>query len=221
MRDHAISEPVAIVTGGARGIGAATSERLSVAGHKVVVCDVLADEGMALAAKLGNALFKKLDVRVEADWKALVDELMARFGRIDVLVNNAGIRHTSAIEDITAADAEKVIGINLISPMLGIAAVTPAMKAARRGAIVNVSSVDGLSGCNSKAAYASSKWGLRGLTRVAAIELGGHNIRVNSVHPGGTDTPMATLWGLRWTRSTRRRTLFQCTGSPRRMKWRR
>ena len=210
MADWTADRPLAIVTGGARGIGEAVCRRLVTKDVQVIIADLLDAEGEALAAELGSAaIYRRLDVRDEAAWKALTDEIMRSVGRIDVLVNNAGVRHAKPIEDISTAEAEQVIGVNLIGPMMGIAAVTPVMKAQRSGAIVNVSSVDGLGGSNGKGAYGASKWGLRGLTKVVAIELGGHNIRVNSVHPGGTDTHMGNI-GQRPTEEFRSRLADFC-----------
>jgi 3alpha(or 20beta)-hydroxysteroid dehydrogenase len=151
----------------------------------------LDEEGRALSASIGDgAEYRRLDVRDETAWREIVADLDARFGRIDILVNNAGVSHQVALENIDKASAERVIGINLIGPLLGIAAVTPIMKRRWSGAIINTSSTDGLRGSNGKGAYAASKWGLRGLSKVAAIELGGHGIRVNSIHPGAVNTPM-------------------------------
>jgi 3alpha(or 20beta)-hydroxysteroid dehydrogenase len=184
---------VVIVTGAARGQGAATVRLFLAEGARVIGGDVLDQEGEALARELapGTFLYLHQDVSIEADWAAAVDLALARFGRIDVLINNAGIRHHAALESLTRAGIESVLAINLVGPMLGMAAVTPAMKRQRSGAIINISSIDGLRGSNGKAAYIASKWGLRGVTKGAAIELGHHGIRVNSIHPGGVDTPMA------------------------------
>ncbi|WP_150292646.1 SDR family NAD(P)-dependent oxidoreductase [Sphingobium estronivorans] len=187
---------VAIVTGGARGMGEATVRRLANDGAIVVIADMLDNDGKVLAEEIGgNVAYYHLDVRDEAQWHALVADLDTRFGRIDILVNNAGISHHMALEEISSADAARVININLIGPMMGMGAVAVVMKRRRAGVIVNISSVDGLRGSNAKGAYAASKWGLRGLSKVAAIEFGGHCIRVNSVHPGAINTPMSNPTG--------------------------
>lgn len=183
---------VAIVTGGARGMGEATTRRFVAEGAKVAIADVLEEQGQALAAELGDAArFWKLDVTSEDDWARVVTEVEAELGPVDALVNNAGILMFKGLLETTKADYERVLGVNLVGEFLGIKAVAPGMIARGRGAIVNVSSVDGMKGANSLAAYASSKWGVRGLTKVAAMELGHKGIRVNSVHPGGVDTVMS------------------------------
>lgn len=183
---------VAIITGGARGMGEATSRRFVAEGAKVAIADVLEDRGQALAAELGDvARFWKLDVTSEEEWARVVAEVEAAFGGIDVLVNNAGILLFKSILDTTKADYERVLGVNLVGEFLGVRSVAPGMIARGRGSIVNISSVDGMKGANGLVAYASSKWGVRGLTKVAAMELGHKGIRVNSVHPGGVDTVMS------------------------------
>jgi len=182
---------VAIVTGGARGMGAATSRLFVAEGAKVAISDLLDEAGAALAAELGQAArFYRHDVSSEADWSGLVSAVEADLGPVDVLVNNAGILLFKTLLETTREEYEKVLGVNLVGEFLGIKAVGPGMVARGRGAIVNISSVDGMKGANGLAAYSSSKWGVRGLTRVAALELGHKGIRVNSVHPGGVDTIM-------------------------------
>jgi len=183
---------VAIVTGAARGMGEATCRRFVAEGAKVAIADVLEDQGRALADALGaNARFWKLDVTSEDEWARVVAEVEAAFGGIDVLVNNAGILLFKSILETTKADYERVLGVNLVGEFLGVRSVAPGMIARGRGSIVNISSVDGMKGANSLVAYASSKWGVRGLTKVAAMELGHKGVRVNSVHPGGVDTVMS------------------------------
>jgi len=183
---------VAIVTGGARGMGAATCRRFVAEGAMVAIADVLESEGRALAEELGAAArFFPLDVTSEADWARLVAEVEAALGGIDVLVNNAGILLFRSILETTKADYERVLAVNLVGEFLGVRAVAPGMIARGRGAIINISSVDGMKGANGLVAYASSKWGVRGLTKVAAMELGHRGVRVNSVHPGGVDTVMS------------------------------
>jgi len=182
---------VAIVTGGARGMGAATSRLFVAEGAKVAIADLLDEAGAALAAELGQAArFYRHDVSSEADWSGLVSAVEADLGPVDVLVNNAGILLFKTLLETTREEYEKVLGVNLVGEFLGIKAVGPGMVARGKGAIVNISSVDGMKGANGLAAYSSSKWGVRGLTRVAALELGHKGIRVNSVHPGGVDTIM-------------------------------
>ena len=183
---------VAIITGGARGMGAATSRLFAQEGACVAIADLLEAEGAALAAELGaNARFWKHDVTSEAAWARLVDEVAQTFGSADILVNNAGIIIFRSLLDTSLEDYKRVLEVNLVGEFLGIKAVAPGMVAKGRGAIVNISSVDGMKGANCLAAYASSKWGVRGLTKVAAMELGHKGVRVNSVHPGGVDTIMS------------------------------
>ena len=176
---------VAIVTGAARGTGEATARLLAREGARVLVADVLEEPGRAVAESLhgSGAVFERLDVTSEADWRRVVDATAEREGRIDVLVNNAAVLHMAAIEDTELADYERVVRVNQIGTFLGIRAVAPVMRRAGRGSIVNVSSIDGMSAKNGIVAYAASKWAVRGMTRVAALELGRQGIRVNAVCP--------------------------------------
>ncbi|WP_402466102.1 SDR family NAD(P)-dependent oxidoreductase [Isoptericola aurantiacus] len=182
---------VAVVTGGSRGIGAAYVRALHDAGARVVVADVLEDEGAALAADLGDrARFAVLDVTDEDAWTALVDDTVAAWGGVDVLVNNAGIANAGPIEHYPRSKWDAVIAVNLTGVYLGCRAVVPTMKAAGRGSIVNISSVEGMRGSRGLHGYVASKFGVRGLTKSLAVELGPHGVRVNSVHPGWIDTDM-------------------------------
>ena len=186
-----LKDKVAIVTGGARGMGAATVRLFVAEGAKVLIADVLDQEGEALAKELkGSALFVHHDVSDEASWNSAIEKTAAAFGGIDVLVNNAGVLLFKTIADTTKADFERVISINLAGTFLGVKLVGAHMVERRRGSIVNISSADGMKGANGLGAYCSSKWGIRGLTRVAAMEYGHKGVRVNSVHPGGIDTAM-------------------------------
>ncbi len=186
-----LQDKVAIVTGGARGMGAATCRLFVAEGAKVVIADVLDEDGARLAAELGaNAHFRHLDVREESEWEALVADTERRFGPVDVLVNNAGVLLFKTIRDTGKADFERVTGINLTGTFLGVRTVGSRMCDRGRGSIVNISSADGMKGANGLGAYCASKWGIRGLTRVAAMEYGHKGVRVNSVHPGGIDTAM-------------------------------
>jgi 3alpha(or 20beta)-hydroxysteroid dehydrogenase len=182
---------VVIVTGGARGMGAATSRLFVAEGAQVAICDLLEAEGAALADELGEtAIFCRHDVTSETSWADAVRTTEEAFGPIDVLVNNAGILLFKTLLETSREEYQRVLDVNLVGEFLGIKAVAPGMVARGKGSIVNISSVDGMKGANGLAAYASSKWGVRGLTRVAAMELGHKGVRVNSVHPGGVDTVM-------------------------------
>ncbi|ROS05471.1 3alpha(or 20beta)-hydroxysteroid dehydrogenase [Sinobacterium caligoides] len=181
----------AIVTGGARGMGEATVRGLVAQGAKVVIADVLEAEGQALAAELGAdvAVFVKTDVTNKGDWEEAV-AVAERLGRLNVLVNNAAILFHKTIMETTEEDFLKIVSINQLGVFLGMQSVFEAMKANGGGSIINVSSIDGLQSQNSLCAYSSTKWAVRGMTKSAAIEMGKHGIRVNSVHPGGIYTAM-------------------------------
>jgi len=187
---------VAIVTGGSQGMGAATARLFAAEGAKVVIGDVIEDKGKALAAEIGAAArFSKLDVRSEADWAAIVATATEAFGTVDILINNAAVVHFTAIEELKVEDAERVLSINVIGTMLGAKHIAPVMTKAGRGAIINISSVDGLRGCNGLPIYTASKWAVRGLTKSLAMELGPRGVRVCSVHPGGVNTQMGNPMG--------------------------
>jgi 3alpha(or 20beta)-hydroxysteroid dehydrogenase len=159
---------------------------------------VLTDEGSAVAKDIGDAArFVRLDVTSPEDWAAAVGTAVREFGRLDVLVNNAGIWRTAPIDEQDLDGFRQILDINLIGPFLGIQAVIPSMRAAGGGSIVNISSTAGLRGIRNHSAYAASKYGLRGLSNVAALDLGKDGIRVNSVHPGVIDTPMIASTGTR------------------------
>lgn len=181
---------VALVSGGARGLGAAYVRALHAAGAAVVVGDVLTDEADALAAELGErALAVPLDVTSEESWSAAVARAGA-LGVVDVLVNNAGIANAGRIERYGREQWDAVLAVNLTGTFLGVRAVVPGMRAAGRGSIVNISSVEGMRGDAGLHGYVASKFGVRGLTKSLAVELGPAGIRVNSVHPGFVVTPM-------------------------------
>jgi len=186
-----LKNKVAIITGGARGMGAATARLFVAEGAKVLIADVLDADGAALAKQLGaSAAFIHHDVTDEASWTATLAKATAAFGPVDVLVNNAGVLLFKTLATTEKAEFEKVLGVNLIGAFLGMRIVGGHMVANGRGSIVNISSVDGMKAANGLAAYCASKWGVRGLTKVAAMEYGHKGVRVNSVHPGGVDTAM-------------------------------
>jgi 3alpha(or 20beta)-hydroxysteroid dehydrogenase len=182
---------VAIITGAARGQGAAEARLFAAEGARVVVADVLDDEGKAVAAEIGDAaVYTHLDVTDEGQWADAVALAERTFGPVTVLVNNAGILLFQAVHKTELDDFDRILRVNVHGVFLGMKTVTPSMEKAGGGSIVNISSTAGLQGLPYLAAYVASKWAVRGLTKSAAIDLGHKGIRVNSVHPGGIDTPM-------------------------------
>jgi len=182
---------VAIVTGAARGTGEATARLFVEQGAKVLIADIQGELGESVAEDIGNgAAYFPLDVTSEDDWGRAIEAARERFGEVDILVNNAGILHMSAIGDTRVEDFERVVAVNQKGVFLGMKSVTESMARAGGGAIVNVSSVDGKKGGTGLIAYASSKWAVRGMSRVAALELGKFGIRVNSVCPEGGSPAM-------------------------------
>lgn len=180
---------VAVITGGARGQGAEEGRLFAQEGATVVLTDVLDEQGEQTAAELGVE-YQHLDVTSEAEWEAVVADVLARHGRLDVLVNNAAIWFGSKIISTDTAAYQKLIDVNQKGVFLGMRAVAPAMSAAKGGAIVNISSVAGMIGAPTQVAYSASKFAVRGMTKIAAKELGRYNVRVNSIHPGFIDTDM-------------------------------
>jgi 3alpha(or 20beta)-hydroxysteroid dehydrogenase len=182
---------VAIVTGAARGQGAAAARLFVAEGARVVIGDVLDDLGKELAESLGEAaIYRHLDVSSEDDWKAVVDETVETLGGVDVLVNNAGILRFAALPDMPLEDYMRIVNVNQVGTFLGMRAVAKPMMAAGKGSIVNISSVEGLAGMPYLTAYTATKFAIRGMSKVAALELGPNGIRVNSVHPGMIETDM-------------------------------
>jgi 3alpha(or 20beta)-hydroxysteroid dehydrogenase len=185
MSNGKLAGKVAIVTGAAQGTGEAIARRFVAEGAKVVIGDILADAGQAVAAELGDdAIFAELDVGDEAHWARVIETTEKTFGSPNILINNAAVLVLAPIEDTTAADYQRCVRVNQFGPFLGIRAVTPIMKRLGGGSIVNIGSTDGVfPGDQGLIAYAATKWALRGMTKVAAMELGRYGIRVNTVNP--------------------------------------
>ena len=183
---------VALITGGARGMGKSHVRHFVAEGARVVFGDVLDEQGAYVADKLGadHCRYVHHDVTSEADWSVAVELALSAFGGLDVLVNNAGILTFAAISDMALADFRRVLEVNAVGCWLGMKSVIDPMTKAGGGSIVNISSVEGFTGAAGLSAYSASKFAIRGMTKVAAQELGQFGIRVNSVHPGGVLTRM-------------------------------
>src|SRR5713101_6345870 len=180
-----------LVTGAARGMGASHARAFVAEGANVVIADILEQEGRTLADELGeHAIFSRLDVTNDRDWAATVAAAEDAFGPVSVLINNAGIVRFGLLEETEPAVWHQVMDVNLTGAYLGIRAVASSMRKAGGGAIVNISSGAGFTATLGLAAYVASKWGVRGPTKTAPLELGRDNIRVNSVHPGAIRTPI-------------------------------
>jgi 3alpha(or 20beta)-hydroxysteroid dehydrogenase len=180
---------VAIVTGGARGQGGAEAALFRSEGAQVVITDVLHDVGAAHAAAIG-ATFVPHDVRAEEEWAEVVRQTLERHGRIDVLVNNAGIFQRGKLVDTDLEMYRRIIDVNQIGVFLGMRAVAPTMIEQQSGAIVNISSVAGLRASPGGFAYGASKFAVTGMTKSASLELARYGVRVNSIHPGMIETEM-------------------------------
>ena len=201
-----LDRKVALVTGAARGMGAAHARRLVAEGARVVLADILDDAGKALADELGERVrYAHLDVTSPDEWREAVAFTEREFGRLDVLVNNAGILAFGALHEMPLDQYQRVIDVNQIGVFLGMQAAVPALERAGGGSIVNISSVEGLGGGPFLSAYTASKFAVRGMSKAAAMELGPKNIRVNSVHPGAILTDMVRDVGggspdaIKWT----------------------
>ncbi len=190
---NAFDQRTFVVSGGARGIGRAVVERIVSEGGKVVVGDVLIDEANTFASAMGGSVSAlALDVREPAQWDALVAHAEATYGPVSGLVNVAGVLREGPIDGSDPDEFSFVVDVNLIGTYLGVRSVIPAMRRAGGGSIVNISSTGGLVAYANRASYVAAKWGVRGFTKAAALELGKDGIRVNSVHPGPIDAPMAS-----------------------------
>jgi 3alpha(or 20beta)-hydroxysteroid dehydrogenase len=182
---------VALVSGGARGIGASVARTLVAEGGQVVVGDIRDEEGTALAEELGGAVrYVRLDVTEPDGWQAAVEATVREFGKLNVLVNNAGIANGSLIQKFDLDQWKRVLDINLTGTFLGMKSCADSIIAAGGGSIINVSSIEGLRGTAWAHGYVASKWAVRGLTKSVAMELAPFGVRVNSIHPGLIRTPL-------------------------------
>lgn len=184
-----LDDKVCLITGAARGQGASEARRFAREGAILWLTDVQDAEGEAVASETGGT-YRHLDVRSESEWRDIAEEMVATHGRIDVLINNAGIFATGRHFEIDASEFQRVMDVNCLSVFLGMNAISPVMREANSGSIVNISSLAGLQGGPDSFAYYTSKWAVRGMTKAAAIENGRRNVRVNSIHPGLIDTDM-------------------------------
>ncbi len=187
---------VVLISGGARGQGAVEGRLFTQEGARVVLADVLETEGaqtaQAICARGGEATFVKLDVTRAEDWQKAVDSAVSVYGKLDILINNAGILQMEGLEDISLEVWERVMAVNSTGVWLGMKAAIPAMRKAGGGSIVNISSISGLVGTGMQTAYQASKGAVRIMTKTAAVQYAPEGIRVNSVHPGPVDTPMVS-----------------------------
>lgn len=185
---------VALITGGARGMGASEAQLFLDEGAKVIITDILDDAGKDTAKRLSpdgsRCIYLHHDVTKESDWETVLKDALAAFGQIDVLVNNAGIFERGTVMDTSLADFERTMSINVTGVFLGMKTVAPHMVQRQNGSIINISSVAGLNGTPGFLAYGASKWAVRGMTKGVAKELAPFGVRVNSIHPGIIDTPM-------------------------------
>ncbi len=189
-----LENKVAIVTGAARGMGKEEAKLFAKEGAKVVVADIIENEAEEVAKEIiqngGEAMAYKLDVSKAKNWEKMVEAVVEKWGKVDVLVNNAGILSLTGVEDTTEEEWDKVMAVNAKGNFLGVKYVLPAMKKAQKGSIINISSIFGLIGSGASAAYHASKGAVRLFTKTVAAELAKYNIRVNSIHPGVIRTAM-------------------------------
>ena len=181
---------IALITGGARGQGAAEALLFASEGARVVITDVLDSDGEAVAASAEGVSYLHHDVTQESEWESVVAEVIEDHGKIDAFINNAGIYRHAPIAETTIEEYRLVIEINQVGVFLGLKHVGPVMAAAGSGSIVNISSIAGMRGGAGSLSYTASKWAVRGMTKVAMSEFAPSGVRVNSIHPGLIDTPM-------------------------------
>lgn len=191
-----VTGKVALISGAAQGMGASHARVLARQGANIAIGDLQEDVGIALAddinAELGRnaAIFVPLNVTLFEDWVAACSTAVQTFGKLDVLVNNAGIYTPGNVEEATLIDWERTIGIDLTGTFLGMKAAVPELRKQDTSSIINVSSIAGLTGFKNRAAYSAAKWGVQGLTKTSAMDFGPDGIRVNSIHPGSVETPL-------------------------------
>lgn len=189
-----LENKVALISGGARGMGAVEAKLFAEEGAKVIIGDMLEEEGRKVEAEIneagGECVFVSLDVSSEEAWQNAVNEAVSRYGKLDILVNNAGIYRAHNVEETTSDEWDQVMDINAKGVFLGTKHAIPAMRDAGGGSIVNISSVAGLVGSRATSAYNASKGAVRLLTKSTAIQYASDGIRANSVHPGTIETPM-------------------------------
>lgn len=187
-----VANKVVLISGAAQGMGASHAKVLASEGAQVVIADLKDDAGAELVEEIGSdrAAFVHLDVTQPESWDAAVASAVERFGKLDVLINNAGIFSAGSVEDASIDDWQKTINIDLNGTFYGMKAAVPELKKQESSSIINISSIAGLVGFKHRAAYAAAKWGVQGLTKTSALDLGSDGIRVNSVHPGSVETPL-------------------------------
>lgn len=184
-----LTDKVAVVTGGASGIGEATVRKFVAEGAKVVIGDLNKERGQALAEELGEAaIFVAIDVTKASDWEEAKKQTLEAFGTVDVLVNNAGISVAQSLLTMTEEQYRKILEINQVSVFLGMQKIAPIMIEKGAGSIINTSSINGLKA--GAIGYTDSKFAVRGMTKAASAELAPQGVRVNSIHPGIIETPM-------------------------------